>query len=289
MSMMMEAPTPKNAVIGAVSQCDVNDVKIWMNSFIANCNKETDMLLLVIINDNNLRSEIDTYIHDNHLHDVVTVETFNSDVDGNRLQDSQFNVSTGKTVNGNRYLIHHYRFFAFWLMLRYHYKFIENVIITDVRDVVFDSNPFDIVPNSGVNGAGENILMKDEEWNKSTMIRMYGKAAYNTVRDNEVLCCGVMSGKRVDMLNICKMIYHMSVGYQVADQMALNLLYEDMEEWIEPTDKVYQVHTNWKYDESQLIRPNLHQVIPEGYPIIHQYDRIPQLKELFSNKYSELK
>lgn len=275
----------KNLLMGSVSKCKIDDVYIWMNSFIQNCNRDTDGMCVVVIKDEDTYNNLLNLSIDNNWVDNVEILHIDTDVNGDKLGDN-FNCNTGVMVDGNKYLIHHYRFYINWLLLKYKYHNIETVIFTDVRDVVFDNNPFNWIENEGVTVAGENILMKDEDWNKHTMINMFGQRAYNTVKSNEALCCGVMGGSRKEMMQLSKIIYFMSCGFQVSDQMSLNILYEDSGDgYITSSHKVYQVHTNWICSKDKLLDKTLHKQTGEGYSIIHQYDRVQELNALYSNKY----
>ena len=81
-------------------------------------------------------------------------------------EKNQFNSNTGVCDFSTSYdLIHNIRFFHIWNYLQN--NIYEKVLITDVRDVYFNSNPFDIISTTSITATSEEIIYEDEEWNKN--------------------------------------------------------------------------------------------------------------------------
>lgn len=187
-------------------------------------------------------------------------------------------------------LIHHLRFFHYWQFLKDVKGRYVNVIITDVRDVIFNNLDFLNLRLDKILVADECIRIVDENWNKNNIINNFGYYIYDEIKNNNVLCCGVIAGNIDDILELSLMLYHIASGRYVADQSGLNVLcytntyYNNK---IEKTKDFFQVYTR-VFLQNVSTNPEIdpHKILQ--YPIIHQYDRYPPLDGLVKNKIKEL-
>ena len=91
----------------------------------------------------------------------------------------------------------------------------DRLLITDVNDCVFQSNPFDhpIMENGGIIGATESILVGEEAthngWsdNFRWCVAAVGRERAEEVADQEVLCHGTFAGHGVTLCNYIREMY----------------------------------------------------------------------------------
>jgi hypothetical protein len=184
------------------------------------------------------------------------------------------------------------------------------VVTTDVRDVIFQSNPIDFIKtkfyNIGLIAASEAIKIKDEKWNRENIIKNFGQYFYNDVSEREVLNVGLIAGKAELVKDLCFTLFQMSSNRPdwVADQAAYNMILS-FEPW-KSKCAILRLRDAWALnahvpntpDQMEEFGPYLLENRPymdengkvvnsEGKPfvIVHQYDRIPEWMEYFSKKY----
>lgn len=206
----------------------------------------------------------------------------------------------------NDMMIHMLRFVYIYDYLNKHVGEYRNVVSTDVRDVIFQKNPFDhYLMGSDIIASSEAILIKDEPWNRDNIIKNYGEYFYNSVKDKQVYNVGILAGTADHVCDLCFHIYQMSLGRPdwVADQAAYNVLIAH-NPWKEFVYKAglseawaINAHVTNKPDQMEQFSPFLLEGRPRmedglvvneaGVPftIVHQYDRVPEWMEYFSKKY----
>lgn len=250
----------QNLLIGAISgNYMLSDVITWAKS--SNFNDVKRVLLLYNDTNPELYNLIDYDI------DIIT-PTF--DFYGNETKYFEYN--TGKCNTNTSYnLIHNIRFLHIWSYLQEN-KF-NKILITDVKDVYFNSNPFDTIPSDKIIATSECITYNSHPWNTEHIVANLGVFS-SVLFDKEVYNVGVFGGGYDLIKSISSDIYLMSAGKpKVADQTSFNYL-------INTIYKNNVVFTNL----NDLFAVHLH-VINEGhvpfninttskYKIVHQYDRI---------------
>lgn len=105
----------------------------------------------------------------------------------------------------------------------------EYSIVTDVRDVIFQSNPIEWMrKNLGQHKlvcSSEGLAYKDEPWGNSNLMEGYPEL-YESHKDNTIMNVGVIGGRTEDLANVCKEIYDMckvNKAY-LADQSSFNIM-----------------------------------------------------------------
>ena len=224
-------------------------------------------------------------------------------------------VKTGVKVipvkNSNNMRIHMLRFLYIYDFLKDNYQKYRYVISTDVRDVIFQKNPFEQL-NYHLSGfvdhivaQSESILIKDEEWNRDNILKNFGPYFYDSVKDNEVFNVGVLAGRSKYIKDLCFGLFQMSLNRPdwVADQAAYNMLLS-FEPWNNITLKTglkdawaLNAHVTNKPDLLDKYGPVLLEPRPQieqgivknhrGVPfcIVHQYDRVPEWADFYYRKY----
>lgn len=217
----------------------------------------------------------------------------------------QHQVQNSPTVS------HNLRFYHAWELLERLEvdKDYEYCIMTDVRDVVFQTNPIEWLEKhnyiSGIIAPSEGMLFKDEPWNKDNMIRGYGETFYNLVVKDAVACnVGTIAGDIRYMKNMFHVLYSMTEGrYYPSDQSTFNVLVHTS--WCNPF-YLLEMDTGWaaqcgttldptkSFLWSNVIGPRptvangkVYNSRGELYCLAHQWDRVPELKIAINEKYNK--
>ena len=207
------------------------------------------------------------------------------------------------------------RFYHLWYFLKGLKGQYRNIITTDVKDVVFQTNPslfLERVIKDGkkINVACESIRYKDEDWGDNNLLKSFGPLIHEHNRGNLIYNAGTISGDFDTMLDAFLNIYLLCNGSNPfteggggPDQAALNILLQ-----LEP----YKSITNFAMSEdgyaAQLgttgpqIQGKYGDRVVEKCPIlvdnmvctsngqvfslVHQYDRVPEWKQLIEKKYA---
>ena len=175
----------------------------------------------------------------------------------------------------------------------------EAVLLADVRDVVFEGDIFKHLGEGLLMGA-EPQRMRDSAWNMRSMLRIRTDEDVMHLLDKQVLCAGVILGSLAHVQAYVKaMIQEIAanlrhVAMRKGDQGIHNLVV-----WTERVGLPIEVSVNGKgpiwtiglLDDTDLGRLGLngkHESPDHHAPaIIHQYDRHPQLNQLYAEKYGE--
>lgn len=210
-------------------------------------------------------------------------------------------------------MIHMQRFIHIYNFLKQNEGVYRYVVSTDVRDVIFQKNPFDYLEHrvdamytTGIVSSSEAIKIKDEEWNRENIRKNFGDYFYNEVCENEVCNVGVLAGRSELIKELCFYLYQFSLNRAdwVCDQAAYNMLLGTKlwgsKAYVSRLKDAWAVnaHVTNKPDLVEKLKPYLLEEAPtmsengqivnsEGNPfyIVHQYDRVPEWMEYFSKKY----
>lgn len=214
-------------------------------------------------------------------------------------------------------MVHMLRFEYLTRFLRHFGSDYTMVITTDVRDVVFQRNPFPVLDammyRHGVSfvSSSECIRIGNENWNKSNIQKCFGDDVLDSIRDKEVLNVGILSGTVKNVLAMCSLVYQLSLNRKdwVADQAAYNYLVHTAGNLF--GQSIYHsklrdayslnAHVTSKPDQIHIFHPYLTDKLPkfdetdgqiknnEGVPfaIVHQYDRVPEWAVHFGNLYGK--
>lgn len=206
----------QDLIIGSISNYTYDQIEPWVNSI-----------------DKSGFSGIKAIIAYNCKADVIE-----------KLQEKNFTIfAFEKDENGDyvytreNFSIVVERFAHMWYFISQLENEIDHIIATDVRDVVFQTNPSDYIDDLVVSGkseiivASENFLYKDESWNVNNMNCAFGPSVYQKVMDRPIYCAGVIAGRKDVVLDLflsifmlCRGTSAMTPGGGGPDQAALNVL-----------------------------------------------------------------
>lgn len=252
----------KNLLIGAISgNYEVTDVSKWVET---SDNFDCDRILLLY---NNTNQTLVNYLIDKNV-DVISPE-----FDMYAVPVKQFETNTANNNLETSYnLIHNIRFLHIWKLLND--TDYEKVLVTDVRDVYFNNDPFTRLPHNMILASSEEIQYEKESWNNRHMFMNLGMIGTETLSDKNVYNVGVFGGCAEYVKRISRDIYLMSVGKKlVADQTSFNYLiqtsYKDDVMFTDLNDK-FAVHLD--VISKGLVQFDINTI--DDYLIVHQYDRL---------------
>lgn len=251
----------KNLLIGAISgNYTVSDVQGWVET--SNFENVERMLLIY-----NATDTLVEYLKENN------VSIMNPTFDCWGREIPSFSTNTGTMSLESSYdLIHNIRFFHIWSYLQTANH--EKIIITDVRDVYFNHNPFSDLDSDNITATSEMIKYQEESWNHEHVYVNLGMIGLDLLSDKHVYNVGVWGGPLELVREMCKDIYLLSVGkFKVADQTSFNYLiqtkYKHQTKFTDLQDK-FAVHLH--VINAGLVPFDLKTV--SQYKVVHQYDRI---------------
>lgn len=169
----------------------------------------------------------------------------------------------------------------------------QRVLISDVKDVLFQRDPFQVLPASGlaVGMEAQNKTIASEPWNAHTIGLVYGPRVLEQIGASPVSCSGVTSGDRNSMLRYLEL-------------MAAEILSLSFRATWQPLDQAPHNYILWTgrfgtfhrldlfqgplatlsgVEEKQLRLDGQNRLLNRDgsvIGIVHQYDRLPRLKPL---------
>lgn len=212
------------------------------------------------------------------------------------------------------------RFLHYYLMLDNpnNHKSVRYVVATDVKDVIFQRNPSDYLDGADMRCkelvvSSEGIQYQNEPWGANNLRQSFGPIMYEKHKNNGIVNCGVLAGKFDTFMGLCKSVYLVAFGTVQhvpggggPDQAALNILlstsvYDDITE-INTHESPWAAQLGTMMDPQKIkaYRPFLTEplpvfdeakglvVTPSGtpYSIVHQWDRVPEVREAVERHYA---
>ena len=263
----------KAALIGLSNNIEknINKIKLWANSFKRHCNEEV-ILLCANSTPEDLKLCIDIGITPIQ----VTVE----DV----------------------WYINHER-----LKRTYEYLSGSNIdlfIITDVFDVLFQSNPFEKLDTTAYDifVSGEGVKVNEEPWNSDNINKIFPEYLV-MCEQTEVINSGVIAGKRDALIELFTKMYNLcergTNAHNIKDQAALIVMVSKNE--IERL-KIFNLDEGWamhcavagptqffqgwgfnekiKYGIPKMANQTIVNKFNNKYDIVHQFNRVPEWQEI---------
>ena len=187
----------------------------------------------------------------------------------------------------------------------------ELFLITDVFDVVFQSDPFAKFDLDTYNlfFAAEGVLVSEEPWNADVIMKVFGDEI-NSCRNSEIICSGVIGGKKEQLIDLYdKMFIKCESGtdkHNIKDHAALILLlaYGQIENY-----KILTLNDGWamhcatsgpteffipwgmkntiqgRYNVPKMIDNKVCTNDGRVFDIVHQFNRVPEWKEILTKEY----
>jgi hypothetical protein len=193
---------------------------------------------------------------------------------------------------------HMKRLIDMWWFLQNDEREWNNIITTDVRDIVWQTNPSVWLASNlktEIIVASECIKNEDEPWAHKNIHEGFGPIFWDSIKQNTVVNVGVIAGKHKAVKDLLQLVWLVSQAGDTrhfTDQSALNLIVNNslLKDKIEVnSDFALQVDTLVKDERFEkkiyLIDNDIIMNDSEPYVLVHQYDRNEKFKTLIENKY----
>ena len=277
----------EDLIIGCSTNYDWSKIKYWINSVNQSGFKGKKVMILM-----NCDIETATKV----LKAGFEVISFGTDAMGNLTHQSPFMVHVERFLHIYNYLKDN--------EFRY-------VITTDVKDVIFQKDPFiqldDILSNTHKDlvFSSESILYKDEPWGDNNLMETFGPYIHDIFKENEIYNVGVLAGRGYAMRDLALNIFLACVGkpIKICDQSTFNVMIS-MNPYLK-TSLYKKSEDGWAcqlgttVDPSKIdqFKPLLLEQSPimqddkvvtsagKEFSIVHQYDRVPEWRKIIEAKY----
>ena len=151
----------KNLIIGGFTNYNYNQLKPWVESINEVCGDDVDRVLVVGKTDQETIGE---------------------------LIKRNFRIVPMMEINAP---IHVARFLSIYEYLKNHWQEYDYVVTTDVKDVYFQADPFEIFKDDFFHNqnlklvvASEGLKYKDESWGNENLLQAYGPYIHNIFKEN---------------------------------------------------------------------------------------------------------
>jgi hypothetical protein len=280
-------------VIGSITGYDFDKIKPWVNSLDRSGFTGTKAMICYNVS----YETVEELVKRNY-----TILAFKKDEENKRF------------VYRDDFSIVVERFLHLWYLLKQFEGKYRYILTTDVKDVIFQSNPStwleENMNEAQINVACESIKYKDEDWGSHNLMKAFGPLIHDHNKDRLVYNAGTISGKFDTMLDlflnlymICNGTSHFTEGGGGPDQAALNVLlnmkpYRDITRFTASEEGwAAQLGTTGpqvahKYGDKLIEKcPTLVDdtvCTSDGKPfvLVHQYDRVPEWKQMIEKKYA---
>ena len=208
----------KDMIIGVVDNYDWDKIKYWANS-IKKSGFEGYKALIV------------------YNMDAATVKKLTEE-DFMLIGCNKYDEKTGFSHDNSKGNVMVDRFFhiSSFLSMLEDPMGVDRVIVTDVRDVVFQDNPTEWLNDNFLNNCdilvgSENMTYGAEPWGKNNMQKAFGPLFLDKLKDSPIFCAGVIAGDMASLRDLCMNIWLVCRGLNPnvdggggPDQAALNIL-----------------------------------------------------------------
>jgi len=277
-------PLTKDLIIGAIMNYYPKDVACWINS----------------IRDVGFTGDVIVVDYGSHPDTIAYLEKW-----GVKVYTAQLN---GLHIVVQRF----YTMFTILHMLNVcDYRC---VFATDVKDVIFQKNPSlrfkDGNRQAAILASNENIQYEYEDWGRDNLKKTFPHL-YEFMKWQYIYNAGTIAGEFELVRDLFLHIFHLSLigiqGDPQPDQAAYNILIntrpfinnvyfcEDGDAWVanlgttwDPTKR--DKYAPYWYDPApKIVDSKVLNQKDQEYVIVHQYDRVPDLKEKIINKFGNLR
>ena len=195
----------KNIIIGLAFDYNVEKIQNFVLSFRQYSN---DIMLII---SNNITEEFSNFLNDYNVRHIVYAPPEFDTISKQELSEVIMTVRWELPRNA----------------LETNFLDVENVILSDVKDVVFQDNPFNYLSGKDFDFSSEPETVGGCVEHNAVWIRnIYGDAVLDEIKDQQILCCGVIGGKRSAVIELCNMLLTESKNvHRYIDQASLNVLY----------------------------------------------------------------
>lgn len=277
----------KNLIIGIAANYDRFDITIFVESL-----RNTGCSDEVILFETNFTKKCYDFCKKNN---VSTIK-INSEYPW--FVDEDLSLKLRNIDQGTPYPAHYIRFFLIEAFLKTSKKY-NRIIISDVRDVFFQENPFKTtIKNNELQCflESDEVTISEEPINSAWFINGYGKLGIKEIKNECISCCGIIVGgtkaiirytkimcDEFDRLSNAKVI----IGFDgVMEQAIHNYLlrngdFNPVE--IIPDDLGLVSTLSYFKPKNNIHLNSTNQIINSKnavIPIVHQYDRFPDIEKI---------
>ena len=276
----------RDLIIGCSTNYDWSKLKYWVNSINKSGFEGDKVLILMNCDKDTVQKVTEAGFY------IVGMK---QDEEGNLTYSSNMPVHTER-------FLHLYNF-----LKDRDYRY---VITTDVKDVVFQKNPIEFLEKNCTNKnlvfASESIKYKDEPWGNQNLLETFGQYIYEQFKDNEIFNVGVLAGHGYAIRDLALNIFVSCLNkpIPICDQSTFNFmisrnpynamsLYAQSESgWAaqlgttgDPT-KADQFDSVILEPKPKLTDGIVTTSVGEEFYIVHQYDRVPEMKKVIEEKFA---
>lgn len=294
----------KDLIIGGASNYDWNHLKYWVNSI-----KKTGFKGDVVLVATNLSGETVSKLTDND----VKVYAYGQQTSDGGIAKTENNIPP-----------HVERFIFIWDFLRKNSDEYRYVIATDTRDVIFQKDPVEFLEKKlltqSIICSSEGLAYKDEPWGSKNLLDTFGSLVYDELKDNMIYNVGTIAGFADEVRDLLLQVFFQSVNrpIPIVDQAVFNFLISLLpleSETLKTSNEsgwAIQLGTTLEAikagagDIGQIIRQDPskldeyikvyqdvqpvidNDLVTNGYvpfTIVHQWDRVPAIRELIEKQY----
>lgn len=287
----------KDVVVGCITNYDFDKIKTWVNSL-----DRSGFDGLKVMMCYNISYDVAEELAKRN----YTVFAFGRDDEKRSLvyNKPDFNICLERFA--------HIPIFLNKLANKEEYRYL---ITTDVKDVVFQSNPSKYLEENltdrSILLSCESLRYKDEPWGKQNMYLSFGPLIAETMYDRPIYNAGVLAGRFQPMLDLFTNIFLTCGGAPAnvpggggPDQAALNVLsslhaYKNIMQYsMSESGWAAQLGTTVDPNKIESFKEFLLEKSPklvgdqvctsDGRPhvVVHQYDRVPEWKKVIEEKYA---
>lgn len=296
----------KDLIIGGASGYDWNQLRYWVNSIKKTGFKGDVVLVVSNTSGNTIQKLIDN---------DVKVFAY-----GKRLEDGSI------AANDSKIPPHVERFIFIWDFLREHKDTYRYVVVTDTRDVIFQKDPTEQLEKnllmSSIVCSSEGLAYKDEPWGNKNLLDTFGPMVYDELKDNLIFNVGTIAGFCDEVRDLLLQIFFQSVNrpIPIVDQAVFNFLVNlhplrgevlfttNSSGWAIQLGTTLEavkagagdIGQSVRQDPSKLddyiktyqdVQPELNNdLVMSGntpFTIVHQWDRVPAIREMVERLYGD--
>lgn len=294
----------KSLIIGGASNYGWDQLKYWVNS-IRKSGFEGDVVLVAT----NITKETIEKLTENG----VMLSLY-----GDKQADGSFKAHS----NGAP---HVERFFYIWNYLHNSKEKYANVIMTDTRDVIFQDDPvkwldYNLVDNFMV-CSSEGLRYVNEPWGNQNLLETFGPFFHNMLKDKMIFNVGTIAGDHKYVEGFILTLFQMSINrpIPIVDQAVFNFMINtqpynndimftnNTDEWAIQLGTTLEAVKAGKGDlgfifsddpikYQSMYEDNQPKIGEDGivttaggkpFTIVHQYDRVPELKVKIEELYGD--
>lgn len=296
----------KDLIIGGASGYDWNQLRYWVNSI-----KKTGFKGDVVLVATNTSGDTVKRLVDND----VKVFAY-----GRRLEDGSI------AANESKIPPHVERFIFIWDFLREQKDTYRYVIATDTRDVIFQKDPTEFLEKnlmtSSIVCSSEGLAYKDEPWGNKNLLDSFGPMVYNELKDSKIYNVGTIAGFCDEVRDLMLQIFFQSVNrpIPIVDQAVFNFLVNlhplrgevlfttnssgwaiqlgttleavkagagDIGQIAKRDPSMLDKYVKMYQDKQPTIDNELVMADHTPFTIVHQWDRVPAIRDIVERLYGD--